>query len=601
MRAEPRAGQGTEDADVLGDPARLRALHRSELSAAADPELDAIAERVRRLLGVPVGLVSLVDPDGQSFPGQAGLPPPWSEERRTPLSHSFCRHVVVSAEPLVVEDAREDERVRENLAIRDLSVIAYAGMPLVDGEGHVLGSLCAIDAVPRRWTADELELLAGLAAGCSAELRVRLAEVRAREERERRDVVERDLSASFDRSQSLLRASQAFTDASDVAGIRRQLSELVATTLEPSSVRVAVLDEGTYRLHDGAADTPRAGAELPWAEHGPGESPDEELLVVGSEDDPDGGFPTGFRAWLAHQGTRVALVVRLCGDDGELGLMVMGWPADPLLDAADRLYARTIAGYVAQAVARVRFVERRVTVAHEMQTAMLAPLPEVPGVELVARYLPADDHEDVGGDWYDVSLLPDHVVAASVGDVVGHTLDSAIRMGQIRSMLRQAAWDVEGPPSRVLAAVERAVDGDGLGHAGTAVLARLRRRDPGRWEMTWTNAGHPPPLVVDPDGAVRVLEGLDPLFGFPAVVQRARTDHTAELQDGATIVLHTDGLVEHVGEDLDEGSRRLREALGRHAGLPLEELVDATITTVAPAAVDDVVVLAVRLGATGHE
>ncbi|MDL5160336.1 GAF domain-containing SpoIIE family protein phosphatase [Actinomycetospora termitidis] len=592
MRAEHHRGESTGDVDVLGDPARLRSLHESGLSAEADALLDEIAERVRRLLGVPVGLVSLVDPDGQSFPGQAGLPEPWSDERRTPLSHSFCRHVVVTAEPLVVVDAREDARVHENLAVPDLSVIAYAGMPLTDGDGNVLGSLCAIDDRPREWTAHELDLLAGLAAGCSAELRVRLAVVQARRERERRDLVERDLNASFDRSQSLLRASQAFTDAAGLADVRGRLGELLARTLEPSCVRVAILDgNGTYRLSD--------GEELPWDWSGTADG--EELLVVGRQDGSD----DGFSAWLAREDARVALVVRL-REGGELGLMVVGWPSDPVLDAADRLYARTIAGYVARAVARVRFVERRVTVAHEMQVAMLAPLPEVPGLELVARYLPADDDEDVGGDWYDVSLLPDPdpaagpVVAASVGDVVGHTLDSAIRMGQVRSMLRQAAWDVDGSPSEVLSAVERAVDGDDLGHAGTAVLARLRHGASGRWEMTWTNAGHPPPVVVEPSGVVRVLDGVDPLFGFPSVVRRPRTDHTVDLPDGCTVVLHTDGLIERPGEDLDEGARRLREALTLHAGLPLDRLVDAAIADVAPAAVDDVVVLAIRLGATEH-
>ncbi|TDQ46384.1 serine phosphatase RsbU (regulator of sigma subunit) [Actinomycetospora succinea] len=583
----------------------MRALARSGLNEAPDPVLDGIAERVRRWLDVPVALVSLVQSDQQVFPGQAGLPEPWAERRRTPLSHSFCQHVIATSQPLIVSDSREDPRVRDNLAIRDLSVIAYAGMPLTDAAGHVLGSLCAIDQHPRAWTPRDLELLRGLAEGCSAELRLRLARVDAEEERRRRDSVERDLSTSYRRSQSLLAASQAFSDVSDLAGLRARLADLITPTLRPSSVALALQDEGggVYRLHDGRPTTPPDGAVLPWTEPSAAATtaPHDAVVDIGSGGQTDGAFPTGVGSWLAVLDAHTALVVRLTGRVSDLGLMVLGWPVDPHLSDADRLFAATVAGYVAQVVPRVRFVEGRVLVAHEMQAAMLAPLPAVSGVEIAARYQPADDREDVGGDWYDASLLPGAtgesppIVAASVGDVVGHTLDSAVRMGQMRSMLRQAAWDVAGPPSRALAAVERANAGDGLGLVGTAVLVHLRRRTHGGWSMTWTNAGHPPPLIVAPDGSTALLEGVDPLFGFPVAVRRPRIDHEVVLDDGCTVFLHTDGLIERPGGDLDEATARLRDTLTRHAALSPQDLVDTVVSELAPGADDDVVALAIRL------
>lgn len=595
--------------DAVTDPGRVRALSESGLTEAPDPVLDGIAERVRQWLGVPVALVSLVQPEQQVFPGQAGLPEPWAQRRRTPLSHSFCQHVVATSRPLIVTDAREDPRVRENLAVRDLSVVAYAGMPLTDAEGHVLGSLCAIDVSPRQWSERELDLLAGLAESCSSELRLRLARVDAERERRRRDRVERDLSTSYQRSQDLLEASQAFTDVVTLADLRTRLADLAGPTLRPSLVALALLEEGgaTWRLHDGRSTTPRAGMLLPWT----GSSspvtttPRGVITELGTGRDPDGAFSPGFRSWLADLDAHTALVVRLVGRDAELGVMVMGWPDDPGLDDADRLFAATIAGYVAQIVPRVRFVEGRVTAAHQMQAAMLAPLPELAGLAIAARYQPADDREDVGGDWYDVSLLPTsstgppEIVAASVGDVVGHTLESAVRMGQVRSMLRQAAWDVVGPPSRVLTAVERANAGDGLALRGTAVLAHLRRR-PGGWTMDWTNAGHPPPLVIAPDGTTVLLDGVDPLFGFPVAVRRPRVDRSADLVDGCTVFLHTDGLIERRGGDLDDGTARLRAVLHRHAGLAPQELVDTVVAELAPGADDDVVALAIRLDPTSR-
>ena len=602
----PVAGAEVDPHTVMADPARVLVLAESGLSHAPDPVLDELAERVRRWLGVPVALVSLVQPDQQVFPGQAGLPEPWARERRTPLSHSFCQHVVASSEPLVVTDARDHPLVRNNDAVEDLAVIAYAGMPLTDADGRVLGSLCAIDHRPRQWTDRELDMLAGLAVACSSELRLRLSRADADRERDHRDRVERDLAASYERSQLLLHASQTFTAATDSADVRRRLAELVESTLQPSWVLLALVagDEENWRLHDGASDTPLEGLVLrPRSEPASAVGRQDEITLDGASDAP---LPPTVGSRLAQFGAGTALVVRLDGQDEDLGLMVLGWPAGVGLEFADRVFATSVAGYVAQAVSRVRFVEHRVSVAHEMQSAMLAPLPELEGVELVARYRAADAREDVGGDWYDASLLPDmagrarSVLAASVGDVVGHTLDSAIRMGQVRSMLRQAAWDVAATPSRVLAAVERANAGDGLHLAGTAVLVHLQQHHDGQWTVTWTNAGHPPPLVVTSTGGVRRLGGLDPMFGFPIAVTRPRRDHHVELADGATIFLHTDGLIERPGEDLDDGARRLEAALERRRGLPLQAMVEGVLSELASTATDDVVVLAIRLGDAGR-
>lgn len=143
----------------------------TELSAL--PELgsfDHYARLVQRSLSVPVGLVSIVEEYRQVFPGALGLPDPWQEERETPLSHSFCKYVVAQEKPLIVEDARKEPFLVDNLAIPVLGVIAYAGWPITNSHGQVVGSLCAIDGEPRAWTAVDLENLRDLAAACSAEI-----------------------------------------------------------------------------------------------------------------------------------------------------------------------------------------------------------------------------------------------------------------------------------------------------------------------------------------------------------------------------------------------------------------------------------------------
>lgn len=163
----------------LDDRARLAALDRTGLlDSAAEPVFDELAELARQTLPVPVVLLSLVDDHRQFFKAAPALPEPWASRRETGLSHSFCQLVVTTAEPLVISDARTDPRVAGNLATSDLNVIAYAGMPVRDPDGHVLGSFCAIDSTPREWSEQELGQLRRFAAMAEAVIadRARTAE-----------------------------------------------------------------------------------------------------------------------------------------------------------------------------------------------------------------------------------------------------------------------------------------------------------------------------------------------------------------------------------------------------------------------------------------
>ena len=159
---------------VLRDPARLAALRATALLDSEPEEgFDRLTRVATRALGVPVALVTLVDEDRQFFKSCVGLPDPWMEQRGTPLSHSFCQHAVASAEPLTIEDAREHPLVCENLAIRDLNVIAYAGFPLKTRDGVVLGTFCAIDSKPRAWSEDDVEFVKEMAAMAMTEIELR--------------------------------------------------------------------------------------------------------------------------------------------------------------------------------------------------------------------------------------------------------------------------------------------------------------------------------------------------------------------------------------------------------------------------------------------
>ena len=163
-RPQPPVASSARLRSAVQRPARLAALTTEGLlDRAPEPVFDRFARVAARAAGAPVALVSLVDDERQCFVGMCGVKQPWADARQTPLSHSFCQHVVANQAPLVIDDARGDAILCTNLAIADLDVVAYAGFPILSPGGHVLGSLCAIDDQPRVWTAEELESLSEIA------------------------------------------------------------------------------------------------------------------------------------------------------------------------------------------------------------------------------------------------------------------------------------------------------------------------------------------------------------------------------------------------------------------------------------------------------
>jgi GAF domain-containing protein len=171
----PRQSPAALGGGVL-DGARIAALHDlGLLDTEAEEDFDRYTRLATDLLGVPVSLVSLVDADRQFFKSQTGLTGDVAEALQTPLSHSFCKHTVASHQPLVVSDAREHPLVADNLAIRDLGVIAYAGMPLVLSDGHAVGAFCVSDSKPRNWSKQDIRILGDLAAAVTSHLNLRKA------------------------------------------------------------------------------------------------------------------------------------------------------------------------------------------------------------------------------------------------------------------------------------------------------------------------------------------------------------------------------------------------------------------------------------------
>ena len=218
-----------DDADCEWTSVRSRLLSALDIiGEAQEPEFDRIGALVARLLRVPVALVSMVETDRQFFKSQLGLPSPYSETRQTPLSHSFCRLVVADREPLIVTDSRLDDRVKDNPAIHDLGVVAYLGAPIVLDDGRVVGSLCAIEHVPRDWSPDDLATMTELAALVATEIDLRAEVKRRKSAEDDLHLMARELEHRVKNAFSMVQAIVSISlRAPEVAGLRRDLIERI--------------------------------------------------------------------------------------------------------------------------------------------------------------------------------------------------------------------------------------------------------------------------------------------------------------------------------------------------------------------------------------
>src|SRR3954462_2086129 len=160
---------------ALRDPRRLASLGATALmDSPREQAFDRLTERAARELGVPTAVLALVDDRRQFFKSAVGVEGEAAEQRGTPLSHSFCQHVVHTGTLLRVDDARDHPLLSDNPAVRDLDVIAYLGMPLFGPDGEVAGSLCAMSPQPHRWSEDDAGRLSELAAAAMHEIAARM-------------------------------------------------------------------------------------------------------------------------------------------------------------------------------------------------------------------------------------------------------------------------------------------------------------------------------------------------------------------------------------------------------------------------------------------
>ncbi|TMR94973.1 SpoIIE family protein phosphatase [Nonomuraea basaltis] len=274
-----------------------------------------------------------------------------------------------------------------------------------------------------------------------------------------------------------------------------------------------------------------------------------------------------------------------------IGLCILAYDRPHRFNTDERATLTALAGLIAQAFERARLYDVKHQLAQCLQSSLLPrTLPEIPGLDVAARYVPATPGMDIGGDFYDLIRLSDTVAAAVIGDVQGHDVTAAALMGQVRTAIHAHAASGANP-GEVLARTNRLLMELAPDRFTSCLYVSL---DLERHTACLASAGHLPPLLGRPGAPAKVLStspglllGIDPEAEYPT------TD--LDLPPGSVLTLYTDGLIELPGLDLDDAIRDLADRFTPCPGRSLHDLAEFLIEPVAlDQRTDDIAVLLLR-------
>jgi GAF domain-containing protein len=347
------------------------------LPARPHPEFDALAWTVAESLSVPIALVVLVSKGGQVFPGAVGLAPGLDARRSAPLNQSLSRRVAVTGRPLVLSDALADEEIREHHVVRHLGLRAYAGVPLLDGAGHPLGVLCAVDTEPREWSEADLQVLVRVADQGSRQLQLlslELAEQESRAACERAalaaEQAARAAQATFeeaeseaDRARVVARLGMALLSAETVEDVLQTVDRLVRSPLGAMAAVLGVAEAGSPLLQAYLiGPSTAAGAQVRLQvddEHPLAVAVRERRLVTAAtRAEADRVFP-GVRLLTAPPAESVLALPLTLGQHASSGALMLAWSERRELDPALRTVAADLARQLGHTLDRVLLAAAR--------------------------------------------------------------------------------------------------------------------------------------------------------------------------------------------------------------------------------------------------
>lgn len=560
-----------EGGQQLDDQARLAALAATGLPDSPPEEgFDRLARLVARLLRAPIAVVTLVDERRQFFKSSVGLPEPAATARETPLSHSFCQHVVTTGAPFVVPDALADERVHDNLAVAELGVRAYAGVPLLGDNGHVLGAVAVMDTEPHAWTEDDLEVLHELAESVITEVGLRRAADEAKKAQQRLALLAEasTLLSSLDSFQTLLDLARlAVRTLADWCSI----AVIAEDGITVNRVAVAHVDREKERLAQQLRDryphNPNAPTGVP-AVIRTGRA--QLIPVVDEATLAETTHGEEYNRLLLTLGFATVVVVPMTARGRTLGAITFArGEGQPAYDEDDLRIASDLGRRAGLALDNARAYETQREIAATLQRSLLPPaLPTTGPFEVAATYRTPGDTVLVGGDFYDLFPLRGAGWGVAIGDVQGKGSGAAALTALARYTVRAGALTLRNP-KQVLRTVNEAVLREGDRFLTMCLLTVQPAGDGLRGRVCI--AGHPLPLLVRRDGEVEPVGRPGTLLG---VVHDVDLSVVAfDMHPGDLVVLFTDGLTEARRDHALFGVHGVRRALEGCGGLAPGEVV----------------------------
>lgn len=577
----------------------LDVLNASLSEAPVEKLLESLCSR----LGWEVGALWGLEPDGSLVCRGVWTTPDdpataYVEEKRRNPTHDvggLAELVLKREHPVWFTDIRLHERFRTKEIISD-GLVSGCGFP-IRYQGQCLGAVKMMSRTLRQPDPELIDLV-GSTSGAIGEI------LHALEQAAEREALVKELETTKARLQFLLRANRIMSEASGYAETLDRLAEIAVPALGDLCLIDVVEEDGKIqRLASRHADPAKqALADELKAEFAPdphGLHPSAEVMLTGrsrwSRDMSD-----EFLRATSKNDRHLEILKELSFTSYmTVPLMVEGnvrGTVTLVSAGSGRRYserelagAEELAAQIAGVVERARVFDWERSISHTLQRGLLPDrLPSVPGLSVSARYLPAGEDVEVGGDWYDVVRVGHGAAGLMVGDVQGHDITAASVMGQLRHGL--ALLLAEGVrPGDALGRINAFLIASGVSHIATVLVARL---DIGTGELRLASAGHPAPVVVGSEKAWRPDVRPGPPLGIRGAVF---PESPLSLEDEA-LLLFTDGLVERRGRHPDEGFETLLRAAEEVHRPDVEALVKGVLSRLLPerARSDDVAILAAR-------
>jgi CHASE1-domain containing sensor protein/transcriptional regulator with GAF, ATPase, and Fis domain len=562
-RSEAHDAHARQSARVIG---RTADVAQALAAAGTVEEVDAvIREQLASVLGAQAASIGVVDHDrgvlrlGPSVGAHPGIDEPSAEvslDVRRPLTEA-----VRTAEPVLLrslDDWRAHAPEEIVAAAASSGLVSTACLPLEDRLGRVAGTLAISWDHEVDFDGPTRDTLRTLSELCEYTLdRARSTDEAARE------------ATQLAQLAAQLAAAARISDVLDI------LVSAASSPVDATATSVGLIDAeaGVLRTHHGPGvdenlrqrfsdppldaplaftDAARTGVSVLVGTH--------EAFVARYPDSAGATTGLGF-------GARAALPLR--GSDGTVvGAIVHAWPGPRTFDETLVSTLTTIADMAGQALERTGLSEAEHRLVTTLQDSVLVPLPPSDDLDIAARYLPAADDIGMGGDWYEGIALDDHRYALIIGDVAGHGITAVGDMAQLRAVIG-ALVRLGITPDEVFAQATDLLQAAARTPTASALLLLV---DTAAGTLTYSAAGHPPPIVRGSDGEGRVLDdGRQPILGVPVTaVALARAD----FPPGSVLVAYTDGLIEVRGEAIDISVERLRTQVAAAPGTQAEVIAD---------------------------